>query len=626
MRLKPFLLALLFVLGTFLPFSTQAIGHESLTKVYQNQQLIAGQRQRDPSRLGIPDITKPRPSGGKSTIQGNPSSPATPNSSVVSPPVIPPVIPIKPSTEPANTTNPVPTPSSEIQRQPEEECHVPDRTPESPDDELYCLQWNLRKYPGANVEEAWKTTKGEGVVIAVGDTGIDFEEADLDLSRFEPGWDYLQGNQIQVPSQSTDWDGHGTMSGGSLGQSTGNAYQTSGIAYKAHLMPLRLNLAPEASGVDKTDEYILNQESQIADAIGFATDNGAHVINLSIQTLNQCSPIIQKAAAQAYRKGVILVAAVGNSVGQVTYPVFKDTYYYPKECGNETVHGLIVAASNEANESGEPIVAEYSNIKWANLLAPGGSIEKHIDTTKGCIIVPAKPNAVKAIGELGIIQSLNKNNVGICQGSSQASTHGGGGSGLAASFLIKGGINHNSHVFPDLVIAIIEAAAHIARMDIAQLAASPSGYVREGYTYTKGDVKFRTPNPLDVGKAVKLADAFVSSFGSSLSADLTTKEIEEMVEMVLENNLSTIARYSKANFPTSTRVEPLDPITGKEDPTAKIEEPTNVLQFLWRGLVSIVVFLWAVLVSIILFLLRILVSIILPLWILGLLCQPFLKK
>jgi subtilisin family serine protease len=603
MRLKQFLLAMLFVLGTLLPFSAQAIELNFSTQSISIAPLgITTHRDQRKPTLPNP-FSSPKQTRGKNG-GNNQTSPSNPFNNPFTQPPQPPQP--SPATSPIST--PSPMPSMAVEGGAKEECHVPNRTEQSPDDELYCLQWNLRKYPGINVEEAWKITRGEGIYYVIIDTGVGYGDdkekengADFDLSSFKPGKDYVQDVEILNPWDSVDQSGHGTANAGTIIQATNNKRQTSGISYKSYIHPVRVNLELE-SEEDKTDEHILNQENQIADAIRFGSDKKAHVFNLSIQSPNRCNPAIQQAAAAAYKKGAILVASVGNSVGQqITHPVFQDTYYHPfdkttKECTNEIVHGLIVAASNEANnKNGKAIIADYSNLEGTNILAPGGLIGKDIKTSEGCTTISSKPNEIKKVAEFGIIQSLDSKRVKICQGTSQAAPHASGGAGLSASVLISGGINPNSHVFPDLVIAIIEATAHIAQMDQAQFAKF-SGNVREGYEYTP--VIFGTPNPLDAGKAVKLAQEVVKKFGSdpsSFSSDRTTKEIEDMVEQVLKDNLAKIARYSKANFPAQNVVE---------KPTLKAslnENGLNMFQILWEVL-SVIIF---------------------PLGILGVFCYPF---
>ena len=595
MRLKQFLLALLFVLGTLLPFSAQAIGlNFSTQSIFITPLGITTHRDQRKPTLPNP-FSSPKQTRGKNG-GNNQTSPSNPFNN---PPTQPQPQP-SPATSPISTSSPMPA----VEGGAKEECHVPNRTEQSPDDELYCLQWNLRKYPGINVEEAWKITRGEGVYYIVIDTGLN-GKADLERSKFKSGIDYIvTGNDSKISKleDSTDTNDHGTINTGTIVQATNNKQQTSGISYESYFGYVRVSLDREALEEDKTDEHILNQENQIANAIKFGSDEKAHVFNLSIQSPNRCNPAIQKAAAEAYKKGAILVASVGNSVGSITHPVFQDTYYHPftettKECTNEVVHGLIVAASNGADQNGKAVIADYSNLGGANILAPGGMIGKNIETNHGCRTVHSDPNEIKKVTEFGIIQSLSVNPgfVAICQGTSQAAPHASGGSGLSASLLISGGINPNSHVFPDLVIAIVEAAAHISQMDQAQFAKF-SGNVREGYEYTP--VIFGTPNPLDAGKSVKLAQEVVKKFGSSLSSlssDLTTKEIEDMVEQVLKENLTKIARYSKANFPAQNVVE---------KPTLKAslnENGPNMFQILWEVL-SVIIF---------------------PLGILGVFCYPF---
>ncbi|HEY0882260.1 MAG TPA: S8 family serine peptidase, partial [Archangium sp.] len=78
-----------------------------------------------------------------------------------------------------------------------------------PNDPRYAEQWNLRLI---NMEKAWEVTRGKGVVVAVLDTGIAWENhddfaqvPDLGGQRFQEGWDFVNDDQ-----HANDDHGHGT--------------------------------------------------------------------------------------------------------------------------------------------------------------------------------------------------------------------------------------------------------------------------------------------------------------------------------------------------------------------------------------------------------------------------------
>lgn len=171
-----------------------------------------------------------------------------------------------------------------------------------PDDPLYQYQWNMDQVEAI---EAWTLASGEGVVVAVIDTGVAFgkdEErgirpvADLAETSRVPGYDF-------VDNDSFPWDGngHGTHVAGTIAQTTNNSYGVSGLAYRATIMPIRV-LNTRGSGTS----------AQVADGIRFAADNGANIINMSLGS-SQPSQVIKSAVDHAHDENVTIVAAAGNS-------------------------------------------------------------------------------------------------------------------------------------------------------------------------------------------------------------------------------------------------------------------------------------------------------------------------
>lgn len=206
---------------------------------------------------------------------------------------------------------------------------------EVPNDPDYSKQWNLRSI---NIESAWDETKGSGVTVAVIDTGITTVQ-DLKDTKFVKGYDFVN-DRVEAEDDS----GHGTHVAGTIAQSTNNGYGVAGIAYEASLMPLKV-LGGSGGGT----------VADIAEAIKFAANNGADVINMSLGGPGE-SHLLQEAIDYAYQKGVVLVAAAGNAnQNSASYPA-----RYP--------HVIGVAALDSVGEK-----APYSNFgAGVDISAPGG--------------------------------------------------------------------------------------------------------------------------------------------------------------------------------------------------------------------------------------------------------------
>ncbi|MBE9124958.1 MULTISPECIES: S8 family peptidase [unclassified Coleofasciculus] len=205
-----------------------------------------------------------------------------------------------------------------------------------PNDPDYSQQWNLRSI---NAESAWDETKGSGITVAVIDTGIS-PVPDLKDTQFVKGYDFVNDRV-----EANDDQGHGTHVAGTVAQSTNNGYGVAGVAYEATLMPLKVLGASGGGTV-----------SDIAEAIKFAADNGADVINMSLGGGGE-SQLMKEAINYAHSKGVVIVAAAGNAnQNAAAYPA-----RYP--------HVIGVSALDSAGSK-----APYSNFgAGVDISAPGGS-------------------------------------------------------------------------------------------------------------------------------------------------------------------------------------------------------------------------------------------------------------
>jgi serine protease len=156
------------------------------------------------------------------------------------------------------------------------------------------------------ITNAWAHTKGQGVTVAVVDTGVDLEHPDLKANLL-PGYDFVDNDNIPQ-----DQDGHGTHVAGIVAANG----TVSGIAPEVKLLPVR-SLSGQQNG------SAFNVAQGILWAAGLLTTptnpNPAKVINLSLGTPSYDSLLVD-AVNQALEHGVIVVAATGNDGGSIKYP------------------------------------------------------------------------------------------------------------------------------------------------------------------------------------------------------------------------------------------------------------------------------------------------------------------
>lgn len=153
------------------------------------------------------------------------------------------------------------------------------------------------------IRSAWNTTRGKGVTIAIIDTGVDGSVAEL-RGAVVGGADFSgQGTANGQTPVGTDKE-HGTMVASlAVGRGAGTDAGVIGAAPEASILAISVGLGSGAVGSDQ----------QIADAVTWAVDHGAKVINMSL-TRNTLDwpPSWDTAFLYAARHNVVVVAAAGN--------------------------------------------------------------------------------------------------------------------------------------------------------------------------------------------------------------------------------------------------------------------------------------------------------------------------
>jgi beta propeller repeat protein len=200
--------------------------------------------------------------------------------------------------------------------------------------------WGLHRI-GAS--EAWDISQGDGVVVAVVDTGLDYEHPDMAANVWvNPGED-LNGNGIVDDSdfnglddddngfvddiRGFDWqpsfdveeetdpdpfddNGHGSHVTGTIAAVGNNGIGIVGVAPGARVLPLKV-----------LNEFGSGSISKASLAIVYAAENGARVINNSWSCGGGCpsNPVVEEAVRTAHALGAVVVFSAGNRSGDIAW-------------------------------------------------------------------------------------------------------------------------------------------------------------------------------------------------------------------------------------------------------------------------------------------------------------------
>lgn len=150
------------------------------------------------------------------------------------------------------------------------------------------LQWYLAPMKSAAI---WQVAAGQGITVAVIDSGVQTPDPDLS-GRLLPGVNFGSADR----ADTSDRDGHGTeMAELIAGAGVDGGIQ--GLAPKAKLLILK---------------YGGKIGFGVIDAIRYAAQHGARIINMSLGSPGTESPDLQSAVDYAHSKGVLMFAATGN--------------------------------------------------------------------------------------------------------------------------------------------------------------------------------------------------------------------------------------------------------------------------------------------------------------------------
>lgn len=218
------------------------------------------------------------------------------------------------------------------------------------------------------IPDAWQDfeTTGEGVVVAVIDNGYKLDVTDFPTNLWTDengnhGWNTYKDSADISPIYRKDGTayentGHGNHVAGVIGAPANNS-NLIGAAYNAQLM-----LINAAHYVSETEAPNFTLDD-LLDAIDYAIDNGADIINMSLGLLGGQSSQLEDRVNNAYNNGIAVIAAAGNSGASTSVAQAIPAAY-------ENVIGVMASDKTDPTQ-----LAKFSNYdpsgKYYDIVAPG---------------------------------------------------------------------------------------------------------------------------------------------------------------------------------------------------------------------------------------------------------------
>jgi subtilisin family serine protease len=231
--------------------------------------------------------------------------------------------------------------------------------------------WEINKF---DIRNQWNYSTGRGVVVAVIDTGCDFNHIDIKDN-------IIQGkNFVEINKDPMDFNGHGTHVAGTIA-AINNGKGIVGVAPESKIMPVK---ALDNSGSGSSDN--------IVKAIIWSADNKADIITMSLGSPVP-SKAIENAINYAASKGTIIFCAAGNA-GEAT------DVMYPAKFNNTIAIGAIDENLNRTSFtcSGDTL----------DFLAPGHNIISCVPNNGYASMSGTSMSNPFAVGCASLLLSYNK--------------------------------------------------------------------------------------------------------------------------------------------------------------------------------------------------------------------------
>lgn len=193
--------------------------------------------------------------------------------------------------------------------------------------------------------EAWNTTTGNGIKVAVLDSGVASDNPDI-APKVVARANFSSSATKAGDPVAEDYYGHGTHVAGNVAATVDNTIGVAGVCPGCTILAGKVL---NDSGVGSS--------SSLASGIDWAVSNGARVINMSLGV--RASRTLEAAVNNAWNKGVVLVAAAGNGGNQ--------TKIYPGAYPN------VIAVGATDNNDAKASFSTYG-ASWVDIAAPGVNV------------------------------------------------------------------------------------------------------------------------------------------------------------------------------------------------------------------------------------------------------------
>jgi len=251
-------------------------------------------------------------------------------------------------------------------------------------------QWVLTML---NIGPAWQLTQGEGVTVAVVDSGVDGKVSDL-AGQVDSGPDFTG---VSTRQSNPNWGVHGTWMASLIaghGHGGGGGDGVTGIAPKARVLSVRVipDRADPAYGKYEHEPETRIQNS-LAAGINYAVRRGAKVISMSIG-YSSPSTVVRQALLSAYQHGVVVVASAGNSG---TYRAGQAPESFPADYPGVISVGAVSASGAVAGFSSDNLSVQVA-APGVNVPAQGrdGQYWYVSGTSPACALVAGVAALIKA--------------------------------------------------------------------------------------------------------------------------------------------------------------------------------------------------------------------------------------